>query len=467
MLTKKTFIFAVLFLAVVGEVFCTLPKEGEILSLERMIDIALRNNPKTRETWALTWASYWRYRQTTADNYPYIQYLGIGNYRRVSATEENRTDLTYNQNLILTYLIFDFGVRAATQKSAFYSFLAANYFRDWTIQNVILDTIERYTMYLDAVESMHAREADLEDAKLNFEVAQAYYEAGVKNVVDALQSKTAFINSELILEEAKGAVEVAMSRLKTTLGLPMTLVIHPQELPKDFVPQEIAFQIEKLLETAIVERSDLWSSYSEILRREADLQRANADGWPTLNLEWNIGRRHGGARREHFHTDAALLLSVPLYRGYFYESGKKRACYDLVAQKAVYDENVLDASLDVSANYWNFKTAYKTYTYSTELLKNAEQSYEVTLANYKAGISGIELLFDAQNALAVARNEHIQTQTQWMLSLARLIHAIGMLNGSGPLFRDLDAQEKGCTKKCLSIEGLSTGRLPIPQGGAQ
>jgi len=439
-----TFIGYIVFLLLfsISQIYAEIPIEGETLTLERMIGIAVCNNPRTKATWAGAWYSYWNYKQTLSTNDPHLDYIGIADYNRRSIQGEGNSSTltTYNQDLLLTYLVFDFGVRAATQSSAYFDYVSADFLRDWTVQDVILDTVEAYTDYINAVETIRAREADLADTKLNFEVAQAHYEAGIKNISDALQAKSEYVNNELLLEVARGNEKVAMSNLKTVLALPMMLSIHPQELSPDFAPSEIVFHMDQLLDKAQTQRSDLWSSYALVLEKEQGLQRARADGWPRLNFEWTVGRRSGLTPKENYHTQGALILTAPLYHGYYYERGIRKAYFDLEEQKAFYKEASLNASLDVATNYYNFNTAYKTYMFSVELLSYAEKTYEVTLANYKAGIGGFDDLFNAQGTLTNARNSYIQTKTAWILSLARLIHAIGMLRGDKPL---LNPHSKG------------------------
>jgi outer membrane protein TolC len=66
-----------------------------------------------------------------------------------------------------------------------------------------------------------------------------------------------------------------------------------------------------------------------------------------------------------------------------------------------------------------------------DLIASAEQSNEVALGRYKAGVGSVLDLLSAQSALADARAQHVLARFEWSTSLAQLAHDAGILDSRG------------------------------------
>jgi len=66
-------------------------------------------------------------------------------------------------------------------------------------------------------------------------------------------------------------------------------------------------------------------------------------------------------------------------------------------------------------------------TTSTELVASAQDSYNVALARYRAGVGTITDLLNAQSALSSAQLEVIRARFNWNVAKATLAKAIGLL----------------------------------------
>jgi outer membrane protein TolC len=73
------------------------------------------------------------------------------------------------------------------------------------------------------------------------------------------------------------------------------------------------------------------------------------------------------------------------------------------------------------------RTQGQALTTSTELVASAQESYNVALARYKAGVGTVTDLLNAQSALAGANLQKIQARFRWNLAKATLAKAIGVL----------------------------------------
>jgi outer membrane protein TolC len=65
------------------------------------------------------------------------------------------------------------------------------------------------------------------------------------------------------------------------------------------------------------------------------------------------------------------------------------------------------------------------------LLASAQQSEEVALGRYRAGVGTVLDLLSAQSALANARAQQVQARWIWQSALAQLAHDTGVLDSGG------------------------------------
>lgn len=74
------------------------------------------------------------------------------------------------------------------------------------------------------------------------------------------------------------------------------------------------------------------------------------------------------------------------------------------------------------------RTANESIRAATTLVSSAEESSRVALGRYKAGVGNIIDTLNAQNALASARQQHVQASLNWNIARATLAQPIGGLD---------------------------------------
>jgi outer membrane protein TolC len=67
---------------------------------------------------------------------------------------------------------------------------------------------------------------------------------------------------------------------------------------------------------------------------------------------------------------------------------------------------------------------------TADLLASAEQSEQVALGRYRAGVGNILDLLAAQSALAAARQQRVQSAFDWNVSRATLAQSVGVLDAA-------------------------------------
>ena len=121
--------------------------DGE-LRLPELIDIALRNSPETRETWASTRASAAVYGEAQAPYYPSID-LGASVFverTELSGGRDFFEQFNYSPIAELSYLLLDFGGRSAHAEAAWQALVASNWQHNQRMQDVVLRVATSYHM---------------------------------------------------------------------------------------------------------------------------------------------------------------------------------------------------------------------------------------------------------------------------------------------------------------------------------
>src|SRR5512143_2819140 len=166
---------------------------GRVWTLGDIVDVGLANNLRTRAAWHAARAASASMFIALGQYLPGINATVTGQKQKaVFAGGQFVIDqTTLTPQASLSYLLFDFGGREATVRSARRALEAANWTQNAVLQNVILDIEAVYYQLLSARALLRAQESSRESARTNAEAADVRHQAGVATIADVLQAKTA------------------------------------------------------------------------------------------------------------------------------------------------------------------------------------------------------------------------------------------------------------------------------------
>ena len=421
----------------------------EHLNLTKVVDIALRNSPETRATWSDARAAAAAVGSKKGAYYPEININGELSYEKASAPGGKVTyeQTTYGPYAELNYLLFNFGARKADVEAARQALLAANFMHNATIQNVVLNVEQAYYQYLSSKALVKAEEATVKDAQTNLDAAQERHKVGVGTIADMLQAKTALSQAQLNLATIRGQVQTTRGMLATAMGLPANIGFDIDLPPEGLAITQIAEEVEQFIEEAKIKRPDLAAASSMALQADAHVRSLKAARYPSLMATGDIGRTFYEHTGNHADPSlAALQVQFPLFDGFSREYEVLKAEAEAEAAKAQLTSLEQTVVLQVWTSYYSFKTAEQRVMTSQDLLESAQQSYDVALGRYKAGVGSILDLLSAQRLLENARAERISAYTDLFLSLAQLAHDTGNLWAAAEPFKGtspLDSEARG------------------------
>jgi TolC family type I secretion outer membrane protein len=399
--------------------------------MPRAIDIALQNNPATRTSWLEARAAQAVAGSRRSALYPEVN-LNASYNRTRQATQGGRTifnSTTFGPSLVLTYLLLDFGGRAAVVEEARQALIAADFSHNQQIQNVILRTEQSYFGYLNAKELLDAQSATLKERKTSVDAADERHRAGVATINDVLQARTALSQAQLTYESLEQNLRIFQGTLATTMGLAVTTKFDIGALPTDVPIQEVSTAVDALIAQAEAQRPDFAASRAQIQQAEARVREVRSQGLPTVGLTATGSRTtfRGVASGTASPYSIALAMRFPLFTGF-------RTQYDLRAAKIGADLAREDAQslqqqidLQVWSSYYGLSTAAQRVRTSRDFLSTAQQSADVATDRYRSGVGSILDVLTAEAALESARAQEIQARADWFVAVAQLAHDTGAL----------------------------------------
>jgi outer membrane protein len=405
------------------------------LSLGDVVDLALSSSPQTRTSWAQARAASAVYGASRGRLLPSASFDVTGgpsqsvsqNPARVPA-ERTLTNATVS----LQYLIWDFGARGGTIAAAHEALFAAGLNHNATIQTVVLQAEGAYFTYQASRGLLDAARATVKNAETNLAAAERRHDVGLATIADVLQGRTALAQSQLAAQSAEGNVQGARAQLALALGLPANAPFDVAPDTATLAAVSITENVDSLIERAVRDRPDVAAARAVARQSEQQLRAVRSAAMPTLNLGANSGRAFSNTPALEGRTFAITFgLSVPLFNGWGREFDIVAAQENFAAAVARADQARLSAIAQVFTSYWALRTAAQRVSTSANLLASATQSEEVARGRYAEGVGTILDLLSAQNALADARAQAVQSRWTWFTALAQLSRDAGVLGPTG------------------------------------
>lgn len=407
---------------------------GKELTLADIVDIALRNSPETKLSWAQARAAADVYGASQGSLYPQIS-AGLGVTRQLSPPTPGRPAQERTQfgpSLSLGYTVLDFGGRSGSIDVARQTAIAADLSHNAAVSNAILQVETAAFDYLAARAERDAARITLDEANRSRDAANERHRVGLATIADVLQARTAESQTELELATLEGALMVTRGGLAVAMGLPANTELEVPDIPASDSEYFVAESVDSLIEVAVRNRPELATARAQASAARSQVLVAHSAALPNLSLGAtgasngsNISRYSGQTYSLNFG------VQIPVFSGFSKQYDQQAAAeqyHAAMAAAAVTKQQVVQ---QVFAAYYTLRTSTDRIRTSRKLLESAAQSATVARERYREGVGSIVDLLTAQSALASARAQAVGARWQWRSSLAQLAHDVGLLNARG------------------------------------
>lgn len=431
------FISSVLtFLLIVPSVAFSLSQEEEgcpqQLSIGVVLDTALKNHPETKVAYWDAQRAYNEHQLSFAECYPSLSleaYLKQSrDYKFVKGPET--TFLESEANLVLSYLLLDFGRTQAEIQATKAILRSMNWQANWVVQKVLGDVLVQAYDYLAEQELLEAWLSSVEDAKVVVKAAEELNRVGLRSVCDIDAGRAAVAEALVEAAEKKAARDLAKTKLALSMGIDVQTEVRLEHLPDPSEDVDRTQELDTFIDLAIRTRADLEAKRAIVESKQAYYKKESRRDLPEVTIDARAGFRHYSRDRDRAkgcNYACSLNFSVPLFTGYESSYGRKVANDQLQMAQAETEEMEWKISLEVIEAYRNLGGAQEVWNYSREALYYSEKAYEGILHKYKAGTQTIFDLVKAQELLSKARIRSSQAKMRWYRSRAQLAYSTGVL----------------------------------------
>ena len=413
-----------------GPAPCQPVAAGQSLNLVDVVDLALCNNPRTREAWANARAQAAQVGVAQAAYLPSVSASVTASRNRIETARNGDSFSQQSAGVNLSYVLYDFGARAANLENARQLFAAAAASRDAAVQGVFLAAMQAFFLRHTADAVLEASRQSEKTSLESFNAAEARYRVGTATPADRLQARTAHAQAVLNRITAEGAVKTAQGQLANTIGVDPTRSPALAPMPAAAPGTGFETDVAQLIEAARRRRPDLAAAQAQFRAAQAGIGAAQASHLPSLAFGVNAGRSQFSNQASIDSSNIGLTLTIPIFSGFSttYKVHAAEAQADIQAARR--DQVHLQVGLDVWNAYAALTTATQSVKSAEDLLESATLSERMAAGRYQAGVGSILDLLTAQTALATARLSRIQAGFNWYTARAALAQAMGALDGN-------------------------------------
>jgi outer membrane protein TolC len=303
-------------------------------------------------------------------------------------------------------------------------FKAAELSAEDSRQMVILTVGNAYLKVLADAAQIDAVQSELATSDVSLHQAISNHEAGTAPKLDQLRAQVDNQSLQQQLIVAKNALEKDKLSLARIIGLPLG-----QKFDTVDKAPYAAFdlpEIQQAIKQALANRKDHQAAIEQTAANEDQRKAATYDRLPTLKAEADYGAIGTNLRHSHGTVDATGTLTIPIFKEAQFRGEARVAQSNLDQQRdkqsdldAQIEADVRDALLDIASSQQQVEVSHSNVELSTEVLSEAQD-------RYKAGVSDNLAVSDAQQSVALANSQYVNSLYQHNVAKLNLARAMGV-----------------------------------------
>ena len=313
----------------------------------------------------------------------------------------------------LRQLVFDGGkvasqIRAATENQAG---SVATFRRQ--LQTVSFNVANAYYNALAAERATALAAQVVHQNEVQENLVLAQIRAGVAPRSDLATAQLPTAQARVALVRAQGAELAALATFANTLGLDANTDVRPLDdtpaNPTATLLQAPLLSYDAAMQRATLLRPDLEASQRSVNAARASLKAASLGRIPNLSGTGSLGTASTDAGGGTFRTSNSVgaQLSIPIFDQGLTRAQTQSAQAQLDIANANFDTTRLGVGLSVRQALVNLISAQAALQQAEAELNKAQEVLRATQAQYKAGVTTLPLLLNAQVGLTQAQTDQL------------------------------------------------------------
>ncbi|MBK3331592.1 TolC family protein [Persephonella atlantica] len=376
------------------------------LSLDKAINLSLKNHPYLKQQKSYLFSSRYDYYSTFGNffpsvtlNFSYAKFMDVypsDYFSRGLSLNINWTIYSSGQNILLNRI-----------KEKLFRANQESYRED--VLDVIYQVKKAYYTAVAKREIWKVRKFQLKAAEKNYQMARKKLKLGLVTKADYLQAKVRLENVRYSLLNAENDFRKSLAELCSLIGYPLSCEVKLDTSVLDNLGESSIPSFEKLEKIAF--NRPVFRQYRyEIKSAKLQSIQALSTFTPSVFVSYSLNRDYSSiSGSSDSYSILRFGLSWTIFEGlkryYSYLSAKENERFYRYRLK----ELKRQIKLSLYNLYLDLKTSYKNLKVSKELLKQAEENYRQALGEYRVGKGDIISLVTAESSLASAHETYINS----------------------------------------------------------
>jgi len=294
-------------------------------------------------------------------------------------------------------------------------------------QEVVFDVVRSYYGVILAQRGLHVAKQAVKTLEAHAKTAQDLYAAGVVVRSDVLSANVHLAKTQETQIVAENQVKLAKAALNHYMGVDQGREFSIQA---DLAYVPLFHGLADLIKTAIKDRPDLQQVIfgTEATRKGIDFARAGRRPTAGLMASYEFDDRGLGNLFEDGNSYyLAAMANWTLFDGFITRAQIERATLATSKMEAQQERLRDGIELQVRQAYLSLEQARERIGVTTQAVDQAEESQRIIHNRYKAGVTTIVEVLDADTALLAAQLAALQARYDHNLAQVELDFALGRL----------------------------------------
>ena len=394
---------------------------GEKLTLERAIELSLRNHPRGLEMKSKAIAANERVGEARAALLPQVYsaaeylrstdnpignttFLNPGFIPRITGTlhgapanaaqsfSTSTTD-NYLGGVAVQQYLFDFGkVRGKIEQRDEEAHAALSQSRLMEL-DLIFEAAQRYFALLATAQKVKVYQKAIDQRSEQLHAAQVKASANLTPQIDVLTAQAALARAKTDLLEASDERDIARVALNSAMALDRNAPDY--ELADVLTYQPASGKLESFFASAIASRPDLQVLEAEARAAGAQVKQARSDYFPSAGATAGYSAMGTGLPAAN-NFNAGIVITWPIFNGFATQHQVQEAKATQNAIRYAIEDLEQRVWLDVKSAYLQLQTSVERIHQAEATLAASSGQLELADKRYKAGLGNIIELTDAE-----------------------------------------------------------------------
>ncbi len=430
---------------------------GERLTLERAIELTLRNHPRGLEMKSEADAARERTGEARAALLPQVYsaaeylrstdnpignttYLNPGFIPRITGTLHDApanaaqsfstsTTNNYAGGVGIQQYLFDFGrVRGRIEQLDEEAHAAISQSQA-TELDLVFEAAQRYFALLAAGQKVKVYKKAIDQRSEQLHAAQVKASANLTPQIDVLTAQAALTRAQTDLLEASDQQDIARVALNNTMAISRNAPDY--ELADVLTYKQVSGSLESFFASAIALRPDLRALEAEARAAGAQIQQARSDYYPSVGATAGYSAIGTGQPAAN-NFNAGIVVVWPIFNGFATEHQVEEAKATQNAIRYSIEDLELRVWLDVKSAYLELQTAVQRIHQAEATLAASSGQLELADKRYNAGLGNIIELTDAERFYIQDDAAYVDALYGYSVAKATLDRVTGMSLQSVP-----------------------------------